>query len=362
MNPMFHLGWDAALDAAFAPHAAAGLVPARVLEPRRDGCLVATSTGETIAHISGRAFHEAASPSAHPAAGDFVALELLPHGAARIRAVLPRRSAMLRRAAGRSKREAFREVDVEAIVANVDFVLVLTSLNLDFSPRRIERYIAQIWEGGAQPVAVLTKADTSDDPEARCRAVEEVAPGVPVHAISAIRGDGVDALQAYLAPGKTSALVGSSGVGKSTLVNALLGTDAQMVRDIRGHDQTGVHTTTSRRLFVLPGRGCLIDTPGMRELGVFGAEDGLDATFADVADLAPRCRFRDCTHDTEPGCAVLGAVAAGDLPDERLASFRQLKREMRFAAGKERKRERALRKGQSVVRRAKAAPEPDDAG
>ena len=353
MNPMSRLGWDAALDAAFGPHAAAGLVPARVLEPRRDGCLVATAQGESVAHVSGRSFHEAASAVDHPVAGDFVALEVLPHGAARIRAILPRRSAMYRRAVGRAKRLAFREVDVEAIVANVDHVLILSSLNLDFSPRRIERYVAQIWEGGAQPVAVLTKADLCDDSAARCRAVEDVAPGVPVHAISAVHGDGLDDLAPYFAETRTAALVGSSGVGKSTLVNALLGGDVQVVRDIRGHDETGVHTTTARKLFLLPGRGCLIDTPGMRELGVFGAEDGLDATFADVAELAPSCRFRDCSHENEPGCAVLAAVEGGTLPADRIASFRQLRREMQFVASKDRKRERALRKGQVDARRVK---------
>jgi ribosome biogenesis GTPase len=207
---------------------------------------------------------------------------------------------------------------------------------------------------------VLTKADLCEDADARRAEVEAVAPGVPVHAISALRGEGLAPLAPYLEPGRTSALVGSSGVGKSTLVNALAGGDVQTVRAIREHDDTGVHTTTARRLIPLAGRGCLVDTPGMRELGLCDSEEGLDATFSDVSSLAPQCRFRDCTHENEPGCAVLAAVQSGALAEERLESFRHLRRELRFVAAKERKRERAMRHGQPDARREAEEARPWD--
>lgn len=345
MHPLSPWGWGAAHEAAFASHAAAGLEPARVLEEHRDRLVVASRNGdvavETSAELSGRLAHEATADADLPAVGDFVALEPgSGTGRGVVRAVLPRRSVLVRRAAGRSRRVAHRAVDVEVVVANLDYVLVLTSLNADFSPRRVERFLAQVWEGGAQPVVVLTKADLSDEVTARLAATEAVAPGVPVHAISALRGEGVGALGPYLAAGVTSALVGSSGVGKSTLVNALFGRDVQVVRALREHDETGVHTTTSRRLFLVPQGGCVADTPGMRELGLVDAGSGVDAAFMDVTSLAPDCRFRDCVHATEPGCAVRAAIERGELPEERLEAWRHLRRELAFVEAKERKRDR----------------------
>ncbi|MCE9636774.1 MAG: ribosome small subunit-dependent GTPase A [Planctomycetes bacterium] len=334
------LGWDAALAAAFAPFELRGFVPARIVEPRRDGFVAATEAGEIVARLPGSSFHGDHPPQDFPVAGDFAALELPLGGGAWVRGLLPRRTVLGRRSSGRAARLVHRTVDIETIASNLDSVLVLTSLNSDFSPRRIERYLAQVWQGGAQPVAVLTKADLCDDADAHAASVAAVAPGVPVHTISALHGAGLDAIRGYFAAGCTAALVGSSGVGKSTLVNAIAGTDVQIVRAIREHDDTGVHTTTSRRLFEVPGGGALIDTPGMREFGLSDAEDGLDATFSDVSQLAPNCRFRDCSHETEPGCAVLAAVAAGTLAEDRLESFRHLLRELRFVAAKERKRER----------------------
>lgn len=348
MHPLDSLGWDAALDRAFAPHASdsPNLEPARILEVRRDSCLITTGRDDLVADLSGRLRHGAAVQSDLPAAGDFVvALPRRIEGRATIRAILPRRSHLARRFAGRKRLETARDTDVQVVVANVDHVLVLSSLNADFSPRRLERFLSQVWEGGAQPVVVLTKADLCDDVAARVAAAEAVAPGVPVHAVSAKLGDGLAAFAGYLRPGRTAALVGSSGVGKSTLVNALFGEDVQVVREIREHDDTGQHTTTSRRLVRLPGRGAVIDTPGMRELGLWESEGGVAETFSDVEDLAASCRFRDCGHATEPGCAVRSAIESGAMPEDRLTSWHHLQRELRFAASKERKRARALTKG-----------------
>lgn len=344
-------GYTRADAEAFASFAEDSFEPARVLEEHRDRFVVTTGDLVLSAQVPGIRSGRA---DATPAVGDFVAIERAASGAddpAVVRAVLPRRSAFARRAVGRERRVAHRGVDVEIVCANLDHVLVLTSLNADFSPRRVERFLAQIWEGGAQPVVVLTKSDLSDGAEERRSAAAAVAPGVPVHVISALHRTGLDTLVPYFAPGVTSALVGSSGVGKSTLVNALLGFDAQTVRAIREHDATGVHTTTSRRLVRVPGGGCLVDTPGLRELGLVDAESGVDAAFVDVTSLAPQCRFRDCVHAAEPGCAVQQAIDRGELAPERLESWQLLRRELAFTASKERRRDRkATKAGRTPTR------------
>jgi ribosome biogenesis GTPase / thiamine phosphate phosphatase len=352
LHPLARWGFDTGWHAAFAPFAARSLVPARITQQHREHVDVVAEDGEKPAELPGRLFHGATSIADVPVVGDFVALQLSTAGPPVVEAVLPRRTSLLRRNAGRERQIRFRGSDVEAIVANVDLVLVLTSLNSDFSPRRIERFLAQIWEGGAQPVVVLTKADLNPEADARVAATVAVAPGAPVHAVSAVTGDGLDALRTYLAPGRTVALVGSSGVGKSTLLNAVAGTDLQLVRAIREHDDTGVHTTTSRRMFLLPDGACVVDTPGIRELGLHDAEAGVEAAFSDVASLAGSCRFRDCAHAAEPGCAVRAAVESGALAEDRLESYRQLRREIAFTAAKERKRDRAIQRSQPDARRA----------
>jgi ribosome biogenesis GTPase len=239
-----------------------------------------------------------------------------------IRAVVPRRSAIVRNAAGLT-------TTAQTLAANVDVAFVVSSLGPDLEPRRIERYLVTIWESGATPEIVLTKSDRLDDPWPLVAEVEAVALGVPVHVVSALTGDGCDALRARIEDATTAVLIGSSGVGKSTLVNRWLGEDVMTTTETRDDDDEGRHTTTHRQLLVLPGGGLVIDTPGLRELQLWdvGAA-GLDATFADVEELAADCRFGDCTHNHEPDCAVLAAVESGELAGDRLHSWRKLQREL----------------------------------
>jgi ribosome biogenesis GTPase len=342
------LGWSPALGEAFAPYAARGLRPARVSLEHTHIYRVLTADGESLARIAGRLRHQASARTDYPAVGDWVAVEPDPHGGdMRIRAVLPRRSRFSRRAAG--------DVTEEQIVAaNIDTVFLVAGLDGDFNPRRLERYLLVAWESGASPVVVLNKADLADDPQARVAEVEAFARGVPVHAISCkpalsepagTRVEGrqeiaesprspgsVDVLRQYLSHGQTAALLGSSGVGKSSIVNQLLGEELLRTRDVRDWDSRGRHTSTRRQLVMLPDHGVLIDTPGMRELQLWETGEALAGTFGDIEDLAAACRFRDCRHRTEPGCAVVAAVAAATIEPERLASFHKLADEQAFQA------------------------------
>jgi ribosome biogenesis GTPase len=315
------LGWRDDLDEAFAPYAAQGLDPARVVSQHRGVWELASEQGELDAEPAGRLRHEAASPVDFPAVGDWVAVAPpAGSGRGRIEAVLPRRSVFLRRAAG--------EQEVEQVVAaNVDVVLLLTALTEDFNVRRLERYLTLAWESGAEPVVVLSKADLARDLPSLLAEVDSVAIGVPVHTVSARTGEGVDELRSYLTEGRTVALLGSSGVGKSTLVNALLGEERQAVQGLR-NDGRGRHTTVRRELIPVPGGGLLLDTPGMRELQLWDSDEGVERTFEDITSLAAQCRFNDCAHETEPGCAVLAAIEAGELAPERLESYRKLQREL----------------------------------
>ena len=323
-TPLSGLGWDAGWAAAFAPFEAVGRWPARVIATHRDAWVLATAAGDRDAVVAGRLRHEALGPADLPAVGDWVAIAATPSAAERavIHAVLPRRTALRRGA------EDGHVTDEQVLAANVDVALVVAGLDGDFNLRRLERYLAVAWSGGATPVIVLNKSDIAGDLDALRDAAASVAPGVEVLAISAGNGDGVAALAlAHLAPGRTAVVLGSSGVGKSTLVNALAGEARQRTAAVREDDSRGRHTTTHRELVRLPGGALLIDTPGIRSLGVGGAADGLGAAFSDVEDVAATCRFSDCRHEREPGCAVRAALADGRLTPERVASHRKLEKE-----------------------------------
>ena len=314
-------GWSDALRQAFAPHAGAGLVPGRIIVHRRELPLVVTEGGTLTARLSGRLRHEARE-AGHPAAGDWVALSANPGEAkAVIQAVLPRRTAFVRRAADSLQ-------TVQVIAANVDVVFVVSSLNADLNPRRLERFLAAAWQSGAQPVVVLTKADLGDRVAEQAAAVAAVAAGCPVLPVSAREGLGLGELRRLIRPGETAVLIGSSGVGKSTLVNTLLGEERMATQGIREADGRGKHTTSFRELVLLPGGGMILDTPGIREVGLVEADEGLGTVFDDIEQLAAQCRFRDCRHQGEPGCAVQAALEDGRLDPARWAHFRKLSEEL----------------------------------
>jgi ribosome biogenesis GTPase len=244
---------------------------------------------------------------------------------ATVHGLLPRSSAFTRKGAN----------GVQVVAANIDVALLTTSLNADFSPRRLERYLANAYEGGASPVIVLTKADIGEDIEGKLEEAEAIAFGVPVLVVSAVTGEGMDALAAYLKPGETAVLLGMSGAGKSTLVNGLAGEELMVTQEIIAEGARGKHTTTHRELIRLPSGALLLDTPGMREIGVFGADVGVEAVFGDIDVLALDCRFSDCRHEREPGCAVREALRDGSLDEGRWKSWQKLQRELAFEARKE---------------------------
>jgi ribosome biogenesis GTPase len=320
------IGWHEFFAAAFAPHAAAGLMPGRVALEYNQFHRVYTASGELLAEVAGKLKHEAARRADLPAVGDWVALRRIGgEEKAIIHAVLPRRSKFARKAKGAKTEE-------QVVGANIDTVFLVNSLNQDFNLRRIERYLAIGWESGARPVLILSKADLCADLAEKFEQTMAVAAGTPVHVICSIRGDGLDELGLYLSPGQTVALIGSSGVGKSTLLNALLGYERQAVREIRQHDDRGMHATRHRELIVLPQGGLVLDTPGMRELQLWDSDDGVEATFEDIEALAADCAFTDCRHQTEPRCAVRAAIADGTLEAERLDNYLKLQRELDYLA------------------------------
>jgi ribosome biogenesis GTPase / thiamine phosphate phosphatase len=314
------LGWDDAWASAFAPHAAAGLVPARVAIEFHSIYRVFAEAGELQAQHAGRLRHQADTLSA---VGDWVAIRPTPGEAtATIEAILPRRTRFSRKVAG--------ELTVEQIVAaNIDTVFVVMGLDGDYNPRRLERYLLLVRESGSSPVVILNKADVAAHLAEDIAEIQALGVGVPVHAVSAKSGSGIAVILGYLGPGRTGALLGSSGVGKSTLVNALLGEEKFKTRDVRARDSRGRHTTRHRNLIVLPERrGLLVDTPGMRELQLWTQGDGAQESFEDIHDLAAGCHFTDCRHMGEPRCAVKQAVEQGILAASRLEGYLKLQEEL----------------------------------
>ena len=317
------LGWNSYFDALWQDREQLKWLPARVISQQRGLWRVAGDFAETWAEASGTLRAGAEAGGDWPAVGDWVATEILRGGRPLIHKVLPRRSKFVRKVAG-------RRVEEQVIAANVDTAFVVMALDGDFNVRRLERYLAQCWESGAKSIVVLNKADNREDVAARIAEVECIAAGIPIFSMSARTGDGVDALDSFLAPGQTIVLLGSSGVGKSTLVNHFLRRDAQAVQAVRVSDSRGRHTTTTRELFALPAGALLIDTPGLRELQLWGATEGVERTFSDIEEMAAQCRYGNCGHTTEPGCAVQTAIAEGRLDEERVESWRKLEREQEF--------------------------------
>lgn len=297
---------------------------ARVLSQEKGSYRISNGTNVKAASVSGKYRYEAATVSDYPAVGDYVIAQWPKDDSpAVITGLFPRKSCFMRKAAGKGKQE-------QVVAANIDMVFICMSLNNNYNIRRLERYLSVTYDSGAVPVVILTKADLCRDVEERICEVQRVAPGVDILAVSSLRGD-YEAVGNYILPGRTVAFLGSSGVGKSTLINKLTGTDNQETREV-GNGDKGRHTTTHRELISLPNGAFVIDTPGMRELGMWDSDGGIDTAFQDMEELSRLCRFSNCTHTSEPGCAVRKALADGTLDAARWESYRKLKTENEFAA------------------------------
>ena len=320
------IGWSEFFAANFESYAEEGFTCGRVALEHKNLFRLYTQHGEVIAEIAGKLRHEATSRRDLPAVGDWVVIRARPEsGRAMIHAVLPRRTSFARKIAGSRTEE-------QIVGANVDTVFLFTSLNQDFSLRRIERYLLIAWESGANPIIILSKSDLCDGVTGPIDEMQSVARGVPIHAISVVTGNGLQDIAQYFKRGQTVAFLGSSGVGKSTLINHLTGFDRLKVQTVRESDDRGKHTTTHRELVLLPSGGLVLDTPGMRELQLWEGDDSLQLVFDDIEALAARCFFSDCQHQDEPQCAVREALAAGEIDAGRYESYEKLQKELNYVA------------------------------
>ncbi|MEV6300868.1 ribosome small subunit-dependent GTPase A [Actinoplanes sp. NPDC051861] len=326
------LGWDETFASSYRPFDRSDAAPGRVLRADRGISTVLTADGVTRAGLGGSAFLDAAKdPALLPCAGDWVVLRRWPDRRTTLEVVLPRRTELIRRTAD-------KDSTGQVLAANMDTVAVVEPIHPEPDDARVERLLALAFESGADPVLVLTKSDTTSDPGAIARQLSRIAPGVPVLPVSVREGTGVDELRRYVTHGRTCALLGRSGAGKSTLANALAGATVMPVQAIRDADGKGRHTTAYRNLITIPGGGAVLDTPGIRGVGLLDTAAGLDRAFADVTALAASCRFDDCAHESEPDCAVQAALSDGTLPPRRLASWRKLHREVALESGRRRER------------------------
>ena len=323
---LHRLGWNSFFEEEFRRLESDTWQPARVISQHKNSWAVLGENGELRVTVSGRLRYQIDGVDSYPVVGDWLAVAVQPgEKKGVIRAILPRKSSFSRKTAGELTQE-------QVVAANVNTVFLVSGLDggRNFNLRNIERYLTVAWNSGAQPVIVLNKADVCEDVPSRVGEAELVASGVPVHAVSAVTGWGLDALNTYVSSGDTVALLGHSGVGKSAIINALLGEERQQVGTVRGGDRRGRHTTTRRELILLPSGGAVIDTPGMREIQLWGEESVLGNAFDDIERLAENCRFADCQHGSEPGCAVRAAIQRGDIDAARFQSYLRLKRELRY--------------------------------